>query len=213
MAASGAHLHAARRVAENRAHKNEFEETPMGEAIDQVRLNFNPQAQLGLNLVLALIMFGIALDLKVQDFKAALRTPKALAIGLVCHHVLFPAFTFGNAALSLSISTLSTLGAVVMTPLNVAFWASLDPAMNALLRSFSIDLVHMLRDVAILLGVPLAAGHGGGAPLAGLRRARAQAVQAAVAGRVRPLHRRRAGANWGFFLQYVGPRGGGGVPA
>jgi BASS family bile acid:Na+ symporter len=166
----------------------------MGEAIDQVRLNFNPQAQLGLNLVLALIMFGIALDLKVQDFKAALRTPRALAIGLVCHHLLFPAFTFGlilllrplpsialgmllvsscpaghisnffthrargNAALSLSISTLSTLGAVVMTPLNVAFWASLDPAMNALLRSFSIDLLHMLRDVAILLGVPLAAG-------------------------------------------------------
>ena len=168
----------------------------MGDAIDQVRLNFNPQAQLGLNFVLALVMFGIALDLKVQDFKAALRTPRALVIGLVCHHLLFPAFTFGlillirpmpsiglgmllvsscpaghisnffthrargNAALSVSISTLSTLGAVVMTPLNVAFWAALDPPMNALLRSFSIDLLHMLRDVALLLGVPLAAGLG-----------------------------------------------------
>ncbi len=40
----------------------------MGEAIDQVRLNFNPQAQLGLSLVLALVMFGIALDLRVADF-------------------------------------------------------------------------------------------------------------------------------------------------
>ncbi len=166
----------------------------MGDAIDQVRLNFNPQAQLGLNLVLALVMFGIALDLKVQDFKAALRTPRALAIGLVCHHLLFPAFTFllilaieptpsiglgmllvsscpaghisnffthralGNAALSVSISTLSTLGAVVMTPLNVAFWGSLDPQINALLRSFSLDLLHMLGDVAMLLGIPLAAG-------------------------------------------------------
>ena len=66
----------------------------MGEAIDQVRLNFNPQAQLGLSLVLALVMFGIALDLRVADFKAALKTPKALAIGLVSHHLLFPAFTF-----------------------------------------------------------------------------------------------------------------------
>ena len=34
----------------------------MSSAIDQVRLNFNPQAQLGLNLVLAAVMFGIALD-------------------------------------------------------------------------------------------------------------------------------------------------------
>jgi BASS family bile acid:Na+ symporter len=166
----------------------------MGESIDLVKLNFNPQAQLGLNLVLALVMFGIALDLKLQDFRAALRTPKALAIGLVSHHLLFPAFTFalillirplpsiglgmllvsscpaghisnffthragGNAALSVSISTLSTLGAIFMTPLNVAFWGSLDPQMNALLRSFSLDPLHMLLDVAMLLGIPLAAG-------------------------------------------------------
>lgn len=166
----------------------------MGSGIDLVRLNFNPQAQLGLNLVLALVMFGIALDLKLADFRAALRTPKALAIGLICHHLLFPALTFGlvllvhplpsiglgmllvascpaghisnffthralgNAALSVSISTLSTLGAIVMTPLNVAFWGSLDPGMAALLRSFSLDALHMLADVAMLLGAPLAAG-------------------------------------------------------
>jgi len=166
----------------------------MGESIDLVRLNFNPQAQLGLNVVLALVMFGIALDLKLADFKSALRTPRALAIGLVSHHLLFPAFTFvlillirplpsiglgmllvsscpaghisnffthrarGNAALSVSISTLSTLGAIFMTPLNVAFWGSLDPQMNALLRSFSLDPLHMLLDVAMLLGIPLAAG-------------------------------------------------------
>ena len=166
----------------------------MGETIDAVRLNFNPQAQLGLNLVLALVMFGIALDLKLQDFKAALRTPRALAIGLVSHHLLFPAFTFaliqivrpmpsialgmllvsacpaghisnffthragGNAALSVSISTLSTLGAILMTPLNVAFWGSMDTQTAALLRSFSLDPVQMLLDVAMLLGIPLAAG-------------------------------------------------------
>ena len=135
----------------------------MIDSIDQVRLNFNPQAQLGLGVVLALVMFGIALDLRVADFKAALRTPKALAIGLLSHHLLFPAFTFllillikplpsiglgmllvsscpaghisnffthrsgGNAALSVSISTLSTVGAMFLTPLNVTFWGSLDP--------------------------------------------------------------------------------------
>jgi len=166
----------------------------MGEGIDLVRLNFNPQAQLGLNLVLALVMFGIALDLKVADFKAALRTPRALAIGLVCHHLLFPAFTFllvllvrpapsigigmllvascpaghisnffthrarGNTELSVSISTLSMVMAIVMTPLNVTFWASQDAAMHALLHTFSLDPAHMLLDVAMLLGLPLVAG-------------------------------------------------------
>ena len=62
--------------------------------IDQVRLNFNPQALLALNLVLAFVMFGVALDLKIGDFKQALQTPKALAIGLFGHHLLFPAGTF-----------------------------------------------------------------------------------------------------------------------
>ena len=64
----------------------------------------------------------------------------------------------GNAALSVSISTLSTVGAMFLTPLNVTFWGSLDPAMNALLRSFSLDPLHMLFDVSLLLGLPLAAG-------------------------------------------------------
>jgi len=166
------------------------------QAIDLVRLNFNPQAQLALSLVLALVMFGIALDLHLDDFKQALARPRALAIGMLSHHLLFPAATFamiqllepapsiglgmllvsscpaghisnffthrahGNAALSVSISTLSTLGAIVMTPLNVTFWASQDPALAALLRSFSLEPLRMLLEVGLLLGLPLAAGLG-----------------------------------------------------
>lgn len=162
--------------------------------IDQVQLNFNPQALLGLNLILALVMFGVALDLKLSDFRQALRAPKALAIGLFGHHILFPAGTFlliqlidplpsialgmllvsscpaghisnffthragGNTALSVSISTLSTAGAVVMMPLNVAFWASQDDGMRAIMRDFSLDPVVMLIDIGILLGIPLVAG-------------------------------------------------------
>ncbi|RZI44715.1 bile acid:sodium symporter family protein [Herbaspirillum sp. HC18] len=162
--------------------------------IDQVQLNFNPQALLALNLVLALVMFGVALDLKMSDFRQAFRTPKALVIGLVGHHLLFPAGTYllvlaldplpsvglgmllvsscpaghisnfftyragGNAALSVSISTLSTIGSVVMTPLNVAFWASQHPGMRAILRDFSLNPLTMLFEVGLLLGVPLVAG-------------------------------------------------------
>jgi len=62
--------------------------------IDQVQLHFNPQTLTVLNAVLGLVMFGVALDLKVEDFRSALKTPKALALGLLGHHVLFPAMTY-----------------------------------------------------------------------------------------------------------------------
>lgn len=162
--------------------------------IDQVHLNFNPQSLLALNFVLALVMFGVALDLKLSDFRQAFRTPKALAIGLFGHHILFPAGTYllilaldplpsialgmllvsscpaghisnfftyragGNTALSVSISTLSTVGAVFMMPINVAFWANQHEGMRAILRDFSLDPVSMLVEVGLLLGIPLTLG-------------------------------------------------------
>jgi BASS family bile acid:Na+ symporter len=39
-------------------------------------------------------MFGVALDLKVADFKAVLTMPKPVIIGMVGQFVLLPAFTF-----------------------------------------------------------------------------------------------------------------------
>ena len=62
--------------------------------IDQVQLSFNPQTLTLLNAVLGLVMFGVALELKVDDFRAAFKTPRALALGLIGHHVLFPAMTY-----------------------------------------------------------------------------------------------------------------------
>ena len=62
--------------------------------IDQVHLSFNPQTLTVLNAVLGLVMFGVALELRVEDFRIALRTPKALVLGLFGHHILFPAMTY-----------------------------------------------------------------------------------------------------------------------
>lgn len=162
--------------------------------IDQVRLNFNPQALLALNFVLAFVMLGVALDLKLADFKAAVQTPKALLIGLFGHHLLFPAMTYllilavqpqpsialgmllvsscpaghisnfftyrahGNAALSVSISSLSTVFAIFMMPLNVTFWGNQDAGMRLILKDFSLNPLLMLGEVAVLLGIPLALG-------------------------------------------------------
>ena len=162
--------------------------------IDEVRLAFNPQTLTLLNAVLGLVMFGVALELRVEDFKTALRTPKALALGLLGHHVLFPAMTYGlvwvlqptpsiglvmilvsscpaghisnflvhhskgNTALSVSVSALSTVAALFMTPLNFAFWGNLHPLTAGLMQQVAMSPWEMLEVIVMLLGVPLVLG-------------------------------------------------------
>jgi BASS family bile acid:Na+ symporter len=62
--------------------------------LDLVRLNFNPQSLWALNAVIGLVMFGVALDLKISDFRAVLTSPKPVLIGMIGQFVLLPAFTF-----------------------------------------------------------------------------------------------------------------------
>jgi len=62
--------------------------------LDLVRLNFNPQSLWALNIVIGLVMFGVALDLKGSDFRAVLTSPKPVLIGLAGQFILLPAFTF-----------------------------------------------------------------------------------------------------------------------
>jgi len=63
-------------------------------AIDQIRLNFNPQGLFIINAAIGLMMFGVALDLKIEDFKRIVISPKAPGIGLGAQFILLPAFTF-----------------------------------------------------------------------------------------------------------------------
>ena len=53
----------------------------------------------GLPLALAIIMFGLGLDLTVADFKRVGRAPKAVAVALACQVVLLPAVCFGLVVL------------------------------------------------------------------------------------------------------------------
>lgn len=62
--------------------------------VDQVRLNFNPQGLLVINIAIGLMMFGVALELKLEDFKRIIVSPKAPGIGLVAQFMLLPALTF-----------------------------------------------------------------------------------------------------------------------
>jgi BASS family bile acid:Na+ symporter len=62
--------------------------------IDAVRLNFNPQSLVALNVILALVLFGVALDMKVSDFKGIVNAPRATVMGLLGQFVLLPAIAF-----------------------------------------------------------------------------------------------------------------------
>ena len=162
--------------------------------IDQIRLNFNAQAILGLNVVIGLMMLGVSLDLKLDDFKRIVLSPRAPGIGLVAQFIFLPAFTFlltlilpitpsmalgmiliaacpggnlsnimtylakGNAAVSISMTAVSTAAAVFMTPLNLSVWGSLNPATASILRQVRLNPLDVFTTIFMILGVPLVAG-------------------------------------------------------
>ena len=49
---------------------------------------------LALNLVLAFVMFGVALGIKPKNFLDILKNPKSIILGILCQIVLLPALTF-----------------------------------------------------------------------------------------------------------------------
>ena len=48
------------------------------QALDQVKIDFDSNGLWVLNIALAVVMFGVALGIKVDDFKQLLKTPKLL---------------------------------------------------------------------------------------------------------------------------------------
>jgi BASS family bile acid:Na+ symporter len=208
--------------------------------IDLIRLNFNPQTLLLLNCVLGFVMFGVSLELKPEEFKEALRTPRALIIGLLGHHVVFPAFTFllvlllqprpsialgmilvsscpagntsnflthfarGNTALSVSISTLSTLTAIVMTPANIAFWGTLYEPAQPILRQVAVNPLEMFGHVLLLLGLPLAVGLYVSRHWPGFTERARKPVKYFSLSFFLLFVLAALGANWEYFVLYVG---------
>lgn len=62
--------------------------------VDEIRLNFNPASLAVLNAVLAFLMFGIALDTRIADFKRVARMPLAFAVGVGAQFIALPAITY-----------------------------------------------------------------------------------------------------------------------
>jgi len=64
------------------------------EVLDNVRLNFSPAGLFALNITIAFIMFGVALDIKIQHFKDLVMNPKSVIIGVISQFFLLPVVTF-----------------------------------------------------------------------------------------------------------------------
>lgn len=162
--------------------------------IDQGTLDFDPASLVLLNIILGLIMFGIALDLRVADFRRVAEHPWAALVILTAQLLLLPALTFGltlvlapepsialgmiliaacpggntsnlithlargNTGLSISLTATCTAAAAVLTPVNLALWASLNPNTAALLQEVRLDPVNLLVTITVLLAFPLALG-------------------------------------------------------
>ncbi|QGG42129.1 bile acid:sodium symporter family protein [Aeromicrobium yanjiei] len=62
--------------------------------VDSISIAFNESSLTLLKVVIGAILFGIALDTRVEDFRAALRKPRAMAVAIAGQFVLLPAITF-----------------------------------------------------------------------------------------------------------------------
>ena len=64
------------------------------ETIDQVTLNFSEANLFYLNLSLGFIMFGVAINLRLNDFLRVLKSPRAALAGMLSQFIVLPALTF-----------------------------------------------------------------------------------------------------------------------
>ncbi len=95
-----------------------------------------------------------------------LRPAPSLALGMILVAAcpggnisnFMSSFSGSNAALSVGLTAIATLSAVVMTPFNFSLYGNLYPGAAPLLQDIQIDFWKMLKTVFTLLGAPLVLG-------------------------------------------------------
>lgn len=62
--------------------------------LDSVKIHFDNSSLWVLNIALAIVMFGVALGISVEDFKRLFKEPKLVLIGVLSQFILLPFFTY-----------------------------------------------------------------------------------------------------------------------
>ena len=120
--------------------------------IDQINVTLNAGGMNTINIVLAFVMFGVALGIKPRIFVEVFQKPKSVLLGMLCQLVLLPAFTFCLAWLMGSwISPMMGLGMILVASCpggNISnFMSSLSKANIEL----SVSLTAISTALAILM--------------------------------------------------------------
>ena len=85
------------------------------EALNAVSINFGQGGMTIVNIILAFVMFGVALGIKPQTFKDVFKNPKSVIVGILLQWVGLPAVTFAIAlALSPVITPMIALGMILV---------------------------------------------------------------------------------------------------
>ncbi len=162
--------------------------------IDEITINFSEQNIFFLNLSLAFIMFGVALNLTPNDFKLIISRPRSVLAGFLSQFLLLPFLTFliviiiqpypsmalgmimvaacpggnisnfmslvsrGNIALSVTLTAIASIVAIVLTPVNFAFWAGLYGPTDDMLRQINLDFWGAFKTIITILGIPIILG-------------------------------------------------------
>ena len=162
--------------------------------LDEARIVLSTETLWILNTALALIMFGVALNLRFSDFGRLFKQPKPVLVGVSGQFLLLPLITLalvylieplasvalgmfmvasspggvvsnfyshlagGNAALSITLTAIATLSAIILTPLNLALLGSAYAPTAVILKAISISPLDMIQLVGLILGIPIATG-------------------------------------------------------
>ncbi len=162
--------------------------------IDSVQINFNPEQLNVLNLCLAFLMFGVALELKLANFRYLLKHPKLAIVGLTSQLVLLPLLTLAliflfrppysialgmaivaacpggnvsnfavhlagaNAALSVLLTSITTMASVVITPAYFLLLAYFVPGTGDVSSEISLSPIDMILTIVQLIILPLLLG-------------------------------------------------------
>ena len=85
------------------------------EALNGISINFGEGGMFIVNIILAFVMFGVALGIKLQTFKDVFTNPKSVIMGVVSQWVILPAVTFLIAlALNPLITPMIALGMILV---------------------------------------------------------------------------------------------------
>lgn len=161
--------------------------------LDSVKINFSEESLFILNICLAFLMFGVALDIKRSDFLQLWKQPRTAAIGLISEYLFLPILTIiliyilrpqpglamgmilvsccpggnvsnfmvhlakANAALSVILTSITTLGAILITPAAFWLWTRFLPDLGTM-PELSVEPVEMFLTIIQLILIPVFLG-------------------------------------------------------